>query len=144
MHNASTMNMQELPPKNVQGQPVTLFEWMGGETKVKDMVNRFYDLMDVEPGFTAFRSSHGDSLDNARERLFYFLCGWLGGPNYYAEKFGHPMLRARHLPFSIGIQERDQWVACMAQAKVDIDLPLVRRFRYQPSVFQRAEHTRIQ
>jgi hemoglobin len=138
------MNLQEQPPKNVQGQPVTPFEWMGGETKVKDMVNRFYDLMDLEPGYTALRSSHGDSLDNARERLFYFLCGWLGGPNYYAEKFGHPMLRARHLPFSIGIQERDQWVACMTQAMVDTDVPQVLRKRLEQSFFQTADHMRNQ
>ena len=138
------MNIQEQPPKNVQGQPVTPFEWMGGETKVKDMVNRFYDLMDVESGYTALRSSHGDSLDNARERLFYFLCGWLGGPNYYTEKFGHPMLRARHLPFSIGIQERDQWVACMTQAMVDIDVPQVLRERLEQSFFQTADHMRNQ
>ncbi len=136
------MNIQEQPPKNVQSQPVTPFEWMGGETKVKDMVNRFYDLMDVESGYTALRSSHGDSLDNARERLFYFLCGWLGGPNYYTEKFGHPMLRARHLPFSIGIQERDQWVACMTQAMVDTDVPQVLRERLEQSFFQTADHMR--
>ena len=138
------MNIQEQPPKNVQSQPVTPFEWMGGETKVKDMVNRFYDLMDVESGYTALRSSHGDSLDNARERLFYFLCGWLGGPNYYTEKFGHPMLRARHLPFSIGIQERDQWVACMTQAMVDTDVPQVLRKRLEQSFFQTADHMRNQ
>tara|TARA_B110000259_G_scaffold27518_1_gene29019 strand:+ start:224 stop:640 length:417 start_codon:yes stop_codon:yes gene_type:complete len=138
------MNIQEQPPKNVQSQPVTPFEWMGGETKVKDMVNRFYDLMDVESGYTALRSSHGDSLDNARERLFYFLCGWLGGPNYYTEKFGHPMLRARHLPFSIGIQERDQWVACMTQAMVDTDVPQVLRERLEQSFFQTADHMRNQ
>jgi hemoglobin len=65
-------------------------------------------------------------LDTARDKLYWFLSGWLGGPNLYIEQFGHPRLRARHMPFSIGIQERDQWVACMAQAmnelKVDPDL----------------------
>ena len=44
-----------------------------------------------------------------------------GGPQYYTDRFGHPMLRARHLPQSIGghtigIKERDQWLACMDQA----------------------------
>jgi hemoglobin len=45
-----------------------------------------------------------------------FLSGWLGGPQLYVEKFGHPRLRARHLPFSIGAAERDQWMLCMRQA----------------------------
>ena len=59
---------------------------------------------------------HGATLDSARDKLFWFLCGWLGGPQHYTQRFGHPMLRARHLPFAIGIRERDQWLACMSQA----------------------------
>ena len=62
------------------------------------------------------RQVHGPTLDNARDKLFWFLCGWLGGPQHYVERFGHPRLRARHLPFAIGIRERDQWLACMRQA----------------------------
>ncbi len=136
------MQIQEPPPKNDQGQPATPFEWIGGETKVQAMVTRFYDLMDLEPGFAALRASHGDNLDNARERLFYFLCGWLGGPNYYQERFGHPMLRARHLPFAIGIQERDEWVACMTQAMHETDVPADLRERLEQSFFQTADHMR--
>ncbi|MGC3987773.1 MAG: hypothetical protein QM777_25325 [Pseudorhodoferax sp.] len=61
----------------------TPFEWIGGEDKVRALVERFYDLMDLEPGsYAALRAAHGDTLDNARQRLFWFLCGWLGGPFY--------------------------------------------------------------
>jgi hemoglobin len=49
-----------------------------------------------------------------------FLSGSLGGPPLYTDKFGHPMLRARHLPFSIGIAERDAWIACMTQAAAEV------------------------
>ncbi len=66
------------------------------------LVERFYDLMDLEPAYAQLRAVHGTSLDNARQRLFWFLCGWLGGPQHYTDRFGHPMLRARHLPQSIG------------------------------------------
>ena len=45
-----------------------------------------------------------------------YLSGWLGGPQLFVEKFGHPRLRARHLPFAIGSAERDQWLLCMRQA----------------------------
>ncbi|MFO1226634.1 group II truncated hemoglobin [Roseateles sp.] len=96
--------------------PITAFEALGGEPRVRELVDRFYDLMDLEPAYVRLRAVHGDSLDSARDKLFWFLCGWLGGPNHYIERFGHPRLRARHLPFRIGIAERDEWLACMAQA----------------------------
>ena len=97
----------------------TYYEQLGGEQAIRKLVERFYDLMDLEPQFKELRQTHGASLDSARLKLFLFLSGWLGGPDLYVEQFGHPRLRARHLPFSIGIIERDQWLACMAQALED-------------------------
>ena len=97
----------------------TPFERLGGETGVRALVDRFYDLMDLEPAYAQLRAVHGTSLDNARQRLFWFLCGWLGGPQHYTDRFGHPMLRARHLPYAIGIAERDQWMTCMQAAMVE-------------------------
>ena len=102
--------------------PATAFAWVGGEAAVRRLVDRFYDLMDLEPGYAQLRTAHPGGLDNARDKLFWFLCGWLGGPNHYIERFGHPRLRARHMPFKIGIAERDQWVACMAQAMAECEL----------------------
>jgi hemoglobin len=98
------------------GKETTAFERVGGEASVRALVDRFYDLMDLEPAFTELRAMHPSTLEGSRDKLFWFLCGWLGGPQHYVERFGHPMLRARHLPFAIGIRERDQWLACMAQA----------------------------
>ncbi len=105
------------------------FELLGGEPAVRGLVDRFYDLMDLEPDYAALRAVHGSTLDSARDKLFWFLCGWLGGPQHYVERFGHPRLRARHLPFPIGIRERDQWLACMAQAmrERDVDPGLAER-----------------
>jgi hemoglobin len=94
----------------------TPFDRLGGETAVRALVDRFYDLMDLEPAYTGLRALHPTALDGSRDKLFWYLCGWLGGPNHYIERFGHPMLRARHLPFAIGNTERDQWMACMTQA----------------------------
>jgi hemoglobin len=51
-----------------------------------------------------------------------FLSGWFGGPDLFVENYGHPRLRARHMPFAIGTQERDQWVACMVLAMEDIGI----------------------
>jgi hemoglobin len=92
------------------------FDRVGGEAGVRTLVDAFYDRMDTDPAFAGIRALHPPDLASSRDKLFWFLCGWLGGPAHYVERFGHPRLRARHLPFSIGITERDQWLACMQQA----------------------------
>ena len=101
------------PAESVGTSP---FERIGGEAAVRALVDRFYDLMDLEPAYTGLRALHPSTLAGSRDKLFWFLCGWLGGPAHYTDRFGHPMLRARHLPFSIGVRERDQWLDCMRQA----------------------------
>lgn len=63
----------------------THFAWIGGEVQVMALTERFYDLMDLEPGYAALRAVHGPDLSGAREKLFWFLCGWLGGPQHYTE-----------------------------------------------------------
>ena len=120
----------------------TPFEWMGGERSVRALVDRFYDLMDLEPAYRELRAVHGNTLDDARDKLFWFLCGWLGGPNHYIERFGHPRLRMRHMPFAIGIQERNQWLACMDQAMGETGVPAELRERLKTSFFQTADWMR--
>jgi len=95
---------------------VTPFSLLGGESGARALVDRFYDLMDLEPGFAVLRALHPQDLAGSRDKLFWFLSGWLGGPPHYVQRFGHPRLRARHLPYAIGERERDQWMACMRQA----------------------------
>ena len=120
----------------------TPFEAIGGENKVKALVERFYDLMDLEPKYSALRAAHGSELTKARQHLFWFLCGWMGGPQHYTERFGHPKLRLRHMPFSIGILERDQWVSCMEQAMQETGVPEDLRTQLSESFFQTADWMR--
>jgi hemoglobin len=120
----------------------TPYELVGGEARVRELVDRFYDLMDLEPGYAALRAAHGTTLVDARNKLFWFLSGWLGGPNHYIERFGHPRLRMRHMPFSIGIAERDQWVACMHQAMTELALPVPLVERLVQSFFGTADWMR--
>ena len=120
----------------------TPFEWIGGEEKVRALVERFYDLMDLEPAYQALRATHGGDLAQARQKLFWFLCGWLGGPQHFVERFGHPRLRARHLPFAIGIRERDQWLACMDQAMAETAVDPLLRERLHDSFMQTADWMR--
>jgi len=122
--------------------PANPFEWMGGESRVRALTERFYDLMDLEPAYTELRAAHGTDLVQARQKLFMFLCGWLGGPSYYTDQYGHPRLRARHMPFAIGIKERDQWVACMDQAMGETGVPADLRTRLRESFMGTADWMR--
>ena len=104
-------------------EPTTLFAVLGGEAGIRRLVDRFYDVMDAAPEGAGIRALHPADLDDAREKLWLFLVGWSGGPPLYVERFGHPMLRARHLPFPIGAAERDAWLWCMDRALDEEDLP---------------------
>ncbi len=120
----------------------TPYDLLGGDAGVRSLVDRFYDLMDFEPAYAQLRRVHGSSLESAREKLYLFLSGWLGGPPLYVERHGHPMLRARHLPFAIGAEERDQWMACMAQAMEEIEVPQKLRQALVPAFYKTADWMR--
>jgi len=105
---------------NAESRPdQTPYEMLGGNAGLRRLVDRFYGLMDEVPEYHGIRKLHPQDLAGSNEKLHLFLSGWLGGPPLYVEKFGHPMLRARHLPYSIGVSERDAWLACMLQAMED-------------------------
>ena len=118
------------------------YDLIGGEPVVRALVDRFYDLMDLETAYAALRAAHGNDLSVARDKLFMFLSGWLGGPSLYMDRYGHPRLRMRHMPFSIGIQERDQWVACMDQAMGEVGIEPTMRARLKGSFMQTADWMR--
>lgn len=122
----------------------TPYATLGGETAVRALVDRFYDLMDLEPAYAGIRALHPASLDGSRDKLFWFLSGWLGGPDLYQSRFGHPRLRARHLPYAIGIAERDQWMACMIQAMQEQALDPALAQRLAESFFGTADWMRNQ
>jgi hemoglobin len=125
-----------------QTKPASAFEWIGGEDRVQALVERFYDLMDLEPGYKELRAVHGNDLASARQKLAWFLTGWLGGPQHYIERYGHPRLRARHMPFKIGLLERDQWLACMDQAMGEVGIDEALRGKLRESFFQTADWMR--
>ena len=124
---------------DITSAAATPFEQLGGEAAVRALVDRFYDLMDLEPAYAALRSLHPDKLDGSRDKLHWFLCGWLGGPDLYSQRFGHPRLRARHLPYAIGLTERDQWLACMMSAMAEQQVDAVLAERLAASFFSTAD-----
>ena len=120
----------------------TLYDVIGGQQRVRQLVDRFYDLMELEPEFAGIRALHPPSTDGSREKFYMFLSGWMGGPDLFVERFGHPRLRARHLPFAIGTSERDQWLRAMAWAMEDVGIEESLRVRLMESFFQTADWMR--
>lgn len=114
--------IKNLFTKKISKPPVTLYEQLGGEVVVKQLVDRFYWHMDNDPNVRECRELHGKSLESSKKKLFMFLSGWLGGPSLYIQAFGHPMMRRRHFPFKIGPRERDQWLYCMRKSLDELKL----------------------
>lgn len=104
----------------------SVYERIGGEAAIRQLVKRFYELMDTLPEAYGIRKLHPDDLSGSEQKLFMYLSGYLGGPNLYIEQFGHPRLRARHMPFPIDADARDQWLLCFDQAMTEViaDEPL--------------------
>lgn len=90
----------------------TPYQRIGGEAGLRRMTRRMYELMDTLPEAAAVRRQHPASLEDSEQKLFEFLSGWLGGPPLFTQRHGAPMLRARHLPFRIGMEEASGWLAC--------------------------------
>lgn len=123
-------------------RPQTPIDLIGGEDAVLKLVTRFYDLMDEDPDYFGIRKLHPATLEGSREKLYKFLVGWLGGPPLYEQEYGHPRLRARHLPYAIATPERDQWLACMARAMREVDVEPDLRARLEASFFNTADWMR--
>ncbi|MGR8978713.1 MAG: group II truncated hemoglobin [Gammaproteobacteria bacterium] len=119
---------------------LTPYDIIGGEPALLNLVERFYFYMDTLPEAQGIRAMHRSDLASARDKLFKFLSGWLGGPNLFIEEFGHPMLRARHLRFAIGESERDQWMLCMNNALAEMTLDPRLKTNIQNALQQLATH----
>lgn len=124
--------------------PPVPFDLMGGLEGVRALVDRFYDLMDTAPEAAHIRALHAPSLKRSREKLYEFLAGWTGGPPLYETKYGHPRLRARHLPFPIASRERDEWLWCMDRALDEHAMPDDLRRYLRQRFHQLADHMRNQ
>lgn len=105
---------------NMPGQ--SLYQRLGGEPTLRQFVDQLYDFMAFFPEVGRVREMHPRSLSHARDALYMFLSGMLGGPNLYMEAFGPPRLRQKHLRFSIGNEERDQWLLCAEKAAAQLEV----------------------
>ena len=101
---------------NYSMNTMSTYEQLGGSEGLREIVDRFYDLMAELPEAKGILSLHPEDLTESRDKLFKFLSGLYGGPSLYIQEYGHPMLRARHLPFPIGEDEMDKRLLCMNRA----------------------------
>ena len=120
----------------------TTYDKIGGDAGVARLCDRFYELMECVPQFAELRALHPEDLKGSRDKLYMFLSGWFGGPDLFVEKFGHPRLRARHMPFAIGTRERDQWVACMVLAMEEVGIEEGVRKKLLQNFFNTADFMR--
>jgi len=96
------------------------FARLGGEATLEQLVERFYHHMETLPEAGTIRAMHAANLSEIKRVLVRYLVQWPGGPANYSAERGHPRLRRRHLPFAIGIAERDAWMACMRRALSEV------------------------
>ena len=99
------------------------FQAAGGEEGIRKLVNSFYDVMEAQTAYETIRSMHNPDLEVARDKLSRFLCGWMGGPRRYSEKYGKISIPGVHAHLHVTEVERDQWLACMAEALAQQDYP---------------------
>lgn len=123
---------------------MTAYEALGGEEVLRRLTQRFYEIMDTLPEAKGIRDMHPENLRGSEEKLFMFLSGWLGGPDLFVERFGHPRLRMRHFPFKIGKSERDQWMICMVKAFDELNIQEPVRSELLHSLLRLADHMRNQ
>jgi hemoglobin len=122
--------------------PISHYDRIGGVDKIRTLVHRFYELMDELPESYGIRKLHADSLQGSEDKLVKFLSGWMGGPQLYVQEYGHPMLRRRHLPFAIGVSERDQWLMCMDMALLEVVADSALRRELSDAFAKVADHMR--
>jgi hemoglobin len=100
--------------------PENFYEAVGGEPTFRKLVDEFYAGVATDP---VLRPLYPEAdLAPAAERLRMFLMQYWGGPGTYSERRGHPRLRQRHAPFSIGPRQRDAWLLHMRAAVDSLDL----------------------
>ena len=120
----------------------TPYERIGGDEAVRRLCRNFYQIMSTTEQTQHIRAMHPEDINMSEDKLYMFISGWLGGPSLYTDAHGHPRLRSRHLPFSIGEEERDQWLYCMAQALKQMDLDTLFAEQLMGSFVQTADFMR--
>ncbi|WP_241158402.1 globin [Cohnella candidum] len=99
---------------------ISLYEAIGGAPAVRDLVEKFYPKVQADPLLSPL---FPDDIHPVMEKQYLFLTQFFGGPSLYSDEFGHPMMRARHLPFPVTRSRAEAWLSCMARALSETAIP---------------------
>ena len=94
----------------------TSYQAAGAEAGIRQLVDDFYRFMEELPEAASIRAMHKADLTSSRDKLTLFLCGWMGGPMLYHDKYGGINIPRDHAHLPIGAAERDAWLLCMERA----------------------------
>jgi hemoglobin len=97
----------------------TLYDAIGGARTIRRLVELFYPKVQAHP---LLGPLFPEDITPVMEKQYMFLTQFFGGPPLYSEQYGHPMMRARHLPFPITPERADAWLSCMAEALSQLEL----------------------
>jgi hemoglobin len=97
------------------------FQAAGGEVGIRRLVEAFYRIMDERADALTIRNMHPNDLAVSIDKFARFLCGWMGGPKLYAEKYGSIAIPPAHAHIPIGEVEKQAWLTCMEQALAEQD-----------------------
>lgn len=92
------------------------FQAAGGVQGIRQLIDTFFDRMGSDPRFDTIYALHPEDKEISRDKLHLFLCGWLGGPKLYNEKYGAIGIPRVHAHLAIATDERDQWLTCMTES----------------------------
>ncbi|MGE0367293.1 MAG: group II truncated hemoglobin [Phycisphaerales bacterium] len=131
------------PAPRPYGEGDASFQAAGGIEGLRRLVADFYRMMDTLPEAATIRAMHPSDLSGSADKLHRFLCGWLGGPKLYREKYGSIHIPSAHAHLAIGEHERDAWLLCMERALARQDYPQEFRDYLLRALFRPAEASRL-
>lgn len=92
---------------------LSIYDNLGGEKAIQQLVEAFYPKVKANP---LLGPLFPEDIEPVMEKQFMFLSQFFGGPSLFSDAFGHPMMRARHLPFPVTRERAEAWLACMTKA----------------------------
>lgn len=105
---------------NILDRSLSIYENLGGADAIRKLVEAFYPKVQENP---LLGPLFPEDIHPVMEKQYMFLTQFFGGPSLYSDQFGHPMMRARHLPFPVTEERADAWLGCMREALVEVDVP---------------------
>lgn len=99
---------------------INVYDAVGGDETFHRLVNNFYKRVESDP---VLRPIFPEDLESGKEKQFLFLTQYFGGPSRYSQQYGHPRLRQRHFPFTIGVKEAEAWLNNMLAAIDESNIP---------------------